>query len=91
MSQEQPPSPFPALLTFLFGAAMGAVVLALTTSKSGPTRRRELKDLVRRSRARAHQAIEGFRGNGRRSSRHFVWNAAPTKPGIHISVNDLPG
>ena len=91
MSQNQPSSPFPTLLTFLLGAAVGAVVLALTTSKSGPARRRELKDLVRRSRVRAHQAIEGFRGNGRRSRRHFVWNVPQPKPGIQISVNDLPG
>jgi len=43
------------------------------------------------SQDRAHQAIEGFRGNGRRSRRHFVWNVPQPKPGIQISVNDLPG
>lgn len=91
MNQHQPSSPFPTFLTFLLGAAIGAVVVALTTSRSGPTRRRDLRNLARDGRERTHRAIAAFRGNGLRSKRHFAWNAAPSKPGIQVSLNDLPG
>jgi gas vesicle protein len=37
------------VLTFIAGAALGAVVMALTTPKSGPELRGDLKDLARRA------------------------------------------
>lgn len=91
MSEPRPSSSFPTFFTFLLGAAIGAVVVALTTSRSGPARRRDLRNLARDSRERTHRAIAAFRGSGLRSRRHFAWNVAPAKPGIQVSVNDLPG
>lgn len=89
---DTPSTPvFPAFLTFLVGAAVGAVVVALTTSRTGPKVRRDLKNLARRSRARVHKAVEGFRGPGLRSKRHFVWHTAGPNPVIQVSVGDLPG
>lgn len=43
----------PMLLTFLAGAAVGAVIMALTTPKSGPQLRRDMRSLANRARRRA--------------------------------------
>ncbi len=91
MSQSNPPPVMPALLTFLAGAAIGAIVVALTTPKSGPHLRRDLKNLFRRSRDRAHRAAEGMRGQGPRSRRTYVWHIPGAKGDHPVSVNDLPG
>jgi len=44
------------LLLFLLGAAAGAVVVALTTPKSGPDLRADIKDLAGRVRRKAKEA-----------------------------------
>jgi gas vesicle protein len=44
------------LLLFLLGAAAGAVVVALTTPKSGPDLRSDIKDLASRLRLKAKEA-----------------------------------
>jgi gas vesicle protein len=49
MSQETKSSIGPMLLTFLAGAAAGAVLIALTTPKTGPELRGDLKDMARRA------------------------------------------
>ena len=46
------------LLTFLAGAAVGAVVVALTTPKTGPELRGDLKDLARRAKRKAGQLAD---------------------------------
>lgn len=91
MSQNQPHSVFPSILTFLVGAALGAVVVALTTPKAGPRLRKDLKNLARRGRERAHRAAAGLRGTGPRSKRTYVWHVLDSKNDIHVDVNDLPG
>jgi len=53
MSQENPSSMVPMLLTFIAGAAVGGIVAALTTPKSGPELRGNLKDLGRRAKREA--------------------------------------
>lgn len=54
MNQDTTPSSIgPMLWTFLAGAAVGAAVVALTTPKSGPELRSDLKDLARRARRKA--------------------------------------
>jgi gas vesicle protein len=53
MSQESNYPMGPMLLTFLAGAAVGAVVVALSTPKSGPELRGDMKDLARRARRKA--------------------------------------
>jgi len=91
MNQDQTPSPLPSLVTFLMGAAIGAIVVALTTPKSGPRLRKDLKNLARRGRERVHRAVEGLRGPGPRSRRTYVWHTPGAKGDHPISVNDLPG
>ena len=49
------------LLTFLAGAAVGAVVVALTTRKTGPELRGDLKDLARRAKRKAEALADGRR------------------------------
>ncbi len=53
MNQENTPSIAPMLLTFLAGAAVGAVVVALTTPKTGPELRGNLKDLAHLAKTKA--------------------------------------
>jgi gas vesicle protein len=53
MSERETTSIGTMLLTFLAGAAVGAVVVALTTPKSGPELRGGLKDLARRAKFKA--------------------------------------
>ena len=49
------------LLVFLLGAATGALVVALTTPKSGPDLRADLKDLTNKVKHRVHEASRAFR------------------------------
>lgn len=50
------------LLTFLAGAAVGAVVVALTTPKSGPDLRGNLRDLARRAKFKAEDLADDASG-----------------------------
>jgi gas vesicle protein len=91
MNQNNAPSIGTVLLTFAAGAAVGAVVVALTTPKTGPGLRRELRDLARCGKDRAEAAsgqdrepttpAEARVGNGIGDQRR-AWK---------VSVNDLPG
>jgi len=53
MNQENMSPLGSMLLTFLAGAAVGAVAVALTTPKSGPQLRGDLKHLARRAKDKA--------------------------------------
>jgi gas vesicle protein len=54
MNQEDAsPSIGPMLLTFIAGVAVGAVVAALVTPKSGPEMRGDLKDAAARAKRKA--------------------------------------
>jgi gas vesicle protein len=77
------------LLLFLAGAAAGAVLLALTTPKSGPELRGDLKELARRAKrksddlvASASGAFDGLRGRSRQA-------AGDLEHGMAESMNDL--
>ena len=92
MSQEsQSPSTGTMLLTFLAGAAVGAVVVALTTPKSGPELRGDLKDLTLRAKRKA----EGLAGDASEAwadmKGRTVLAANDLKRGITDSVTDLRG
>jgi gas vesicle protein len=50
------------LLTFLAGAAVGAVVVALTTPKSGPDLRSDMKNLARRAKFKAEDLSDDASG-----------------------------
>jgi gas vesicle protein len=49
------------LMLFLLGAAVGAIAVALTTPKSGPDLRADLRDLTNQLRAKARKAGEDVR------------------------------
>jgi gas vesicle protein len=53
MTESKTSSYGPTLLTFLAGAAVGAVVVALTTPKTGSELRGNLKDLAARAKYKA--------------------------------------
>lgn len=91
MSQNPHPSALPSLITFLVGAALGAVVVALTTPKSGPRLRRDLKGLANRGRNRGHRVARELLGPDPRPHRTYVWHTPDAKGGHPISVDDLPG
>jgi gas vesicle protein len=92
MNQESSSSSVNSLLlTFIAGAAVGAVVVALTTRKTGPQLRGDLKDLARRAKLRvgsmvedASEAYEGLRDR-------TVMAAKDLKRGMNDAANDLRG
>ena len=53
-----------SLLLFLLGAAVGAVVVALTTPKSGPELRSDLKDMSGKVRDRIRRVGAELRADG---------------------------
>ena len=57
MSHQDPPLA-PMLLTFLAGAALGAVVMALTTPKTGPQLRRDMRSLANRVKRSAEDVAD---------------------------------
>ncbi len=59
MNQEPRSTSFgTTIFTFLAGAAAGAAVMALTTPKTGPQLRGDLKDLGRRAKLKAGAIAE---------------------------------
>ena len=92
MSQENTRSPIgPMLLTFLAGAAVGAVLAALITPKSGPELRGDLKDLVRRVKREARSLAENASEAWDRLKESSILAAADLKRGIADSTDDLKG
>jgi gas vesicle protein len=90
MSNETPtPSMIPVLLSFLAGAAAGAVLVALTTPKSGPELRGDLKDAACRAKRRAKDLAEEASGAWEDMKGRTVLAAADLKRGFADSVNDL--
>ncbi len=81
----------PMVLTFIAGAALGAVVMALTTPKSGPELRGDLKDLARRAKRKvgdyaddASEALEDLKDRA-------VLAVDDLKRGVSDAANDLRG
>ena len=58
MCQEKMSSICPMLLTFLAGAAVGAAVVALTTPRSGPELRGDLRNLARRAKGKVGDMVD---------------------------------
>ena len=89
------PDPFPSkgtlVLTFLAGAAVGAVVVALTTPKTGPQLRGDIKDLAKRTKEKAgHLAGEASEVLGGLKDRTSM-AAQDIKRGFADSLRDLRG
>jgi gas vesicle protein len=79
------------VLTFIAGAALGAVVMALTTPKSGPELRGDLKDLARRAKKKAgayaddaSEALDDLKDRA-------VLAVDDLKRGVADAANDLRG
>lgn len=91
MTNESTTSYAPLFLTFLAGAAVGAVVVALTTPKTGPALRGDLKDLANRAKLRACDLAEdaGVAWDGMKDRTAMA--GADLKRGISDAANDLRG
>jgi gas vesicle protein len=79
------------VLTFIAGAALGAVVMALSTPKSGPELRGDLKDLARRAKRKvgdyaddASEALDDLKDRA-------VLAVDDLKRGVSDAVTDLRG
>ena len=91
MSQENPPSMGPMLLTFLAGAAVGAVVVALTTPKTGPELRENMKDLASRAKVKVNDLAVTATGAWDEMKGRTGLAADDLKRGMVEAANDLRG
>lgn len=91
MSQESTSSATVAIMSFIAGAAVGALVVALTTPKSGPEVREDLMALGRRAKGKAcelgDQAGAAYQ-EGLDRAGHAMTDL---KRGVHDAANDLRG
>jgi gas vesicle protein len=91
MSQENTSNIGPMLLTFLAGAAVGAVVVALTTPKSGPELRGDLKDIACRAKRKAGDLIDDAGEAWGDMKDRAGLAATDLKRGIANAASDLKG
>jgi len=91
MNESKSSSMGTTLLTFLAGAAVGAVVVALTTPKTGPELRGDLKDLTLRAKRRAGQLADDASDTWDDLKGRTVLAAADLKRGVTDAANDLRG
>lgn len=93
MSQENTSSPSagPMLLTFLVGAAAGALLVALTTPKTGPELRGDLKDLARRAKRKAGDLREDAGEAWDELKGRTALAAGDLKRGVADAAKDLRG
>jgi gas vesicle protein len=79
------------LLSFVAGAALGALVVALTTPKSGPEVREDLKALGRRAKCKVDELGEKVGSVWAESKDRTGQAMADLKRGIHEAAEDLKG
>jgi len=91
MSQESTSNIGPMLLTFLAGAAVGAVVVALTTPKSGPELRGDLKNAACRAKRRAEDLMDDASGSWDELKDRAGLAATDLKRGVTDAAKDLKG
>jgi gas vesicle protein len=91
MNQNNAPSIGSVLLTFAVGAAVGAVVVALTTPKTGPGLRKDLKDLARCGNGTAEDAAKQAKRDPTPAGTRLGSTAGDQRRAWKVSVNDLPG
>lgn len=91
MNHDNSPSIGPILVTFLAGAALGAVVVALTTPRTGPELRNNLKEIANRGKRKAgdmaDEACEAWNDLKDRTS----LAAADLQRGMADAAKDLQG
>ena len=85
------PSLGPTLLTFLAGAAVGAIVVALTTPKSGPELRGDLKDLALRAKRKAGEVADEACDTWDDLKGRTALAANDLKRGVTDAAHDLRG
>ena len=91
MSQETCSTMGTTLLTFLAGAAVGAVVVALTTPKTGPELRGDLKDLTLRAKRKVEGLAEDASDTWDDLKDRTTLAASDLKRGVTDAANDLRG
>jgi gas vesicle protein len=91
MSEPKSSNLGPTLLTFLAGAAVGAIVVALTTPKTGPELRGDLKDLTLKAKRRAGELAEDASDTWDDLKGRTALAAADLKRGMADAANDLRG
>ena len=92
MSEPKPSSSYgPTLLTFLAGAAVGAVVVALFTPKTGPELRGDLKDLTLRAKRKVEGLAEDASDTWDDLKDRTALAANDLKRGMTDAANDLRG
>lgn len=91
MSQESTSSAGPMLLTFLAGATVGAILVALTTPKSGPELRGDLKDLARRAKQKAGSLAGDASDTWEDLKERTSLAAGDLKRGVTDAAQDLRG
>jgi gas vesicle protein len=90
MSQENN-SGSAMLLTFLAGAALGALVVGLTTPKTGAEVRDDLKALGRRARRKAGELADDAEDAWEEVKTRTTHAATDLKRGVKDAANDLRG
>ncbi len=90
MSQENN-SGSTLLLTFLAGAALGALVVGLTTPKTGAEVRGDLKALGRRARRKAGEIAEDAEAAWESVKDRTAHAATDLKRGVKDAASDLRG
>ncbi len=92
MNQENTSSSTgPMLLTFLAGATLGALVVALTTPKTGPELRGDLKDLARRAKRKAGDLADEAGLAWDDMKERTALATSDLKRGMTDAANDLRG
>jgi len=91
MSQENCSTMGTTLLTFLAGAAVGAVVVALTTPKTGPQLCGDLKDLALSAKQKAGGMADGASAAWDDVKGRSAHAANDLKRGVTDAVSDLKG
>lgn len=92
MTQENPyASTSTLLLSFIAGAAVGAVVVALTTRRTGPQLRGDIQDLARRAKLKAGAMAEAASGTWDGVKERTTLAANDLKRGITDAATDLRG
>jgi gas vesicle protein len=91
MSDAKSTSYVPTFLAFLAGAAVGAVVVALTTPKTGPELRGTLKDLGHQAKCKASELSAEATDAWDDMKDRTAMAATDLKRGMADAANDLRG
>lgn len=91
MPSNEHPSWGALLLTFAAGAAIGALVAAFTTPKTGAELRGDLKDYGRRLRRKAGDALEETEDVWEEAKARTARAASDVKRGLQAAAEDLRG